>query len=318
MSNEPPDHEIEDVIEPSDMPTELSAEFSGILKLGQNELPCFVLSNKKRVIIMRELVNLLTGNRKGGLERYTSARGVREFMPEKYVDHPHKEAAVVFRVNNKLAYGYEATDIIQICDAYLKAREAKTLLPSQEQLAMQSEIFIRACAKVGIEALIDEATGYQAVRDANELQIKLAAYISKDLNEWTKTFPSEFFANLYRLEGRLAPIPPKAYPKRFGRYVMNFVYDTLDPDVAEWLRKNHPNPKGRDHHHQMLTQDFGQPKLRQHIMEVVGIMKASASMETFKENLARAFEYARARRRARLQQAKAGVEAEQLDMFKPL
>jgi hypothetical protein len=214
-----------------DLGFDLVAEHAGLLKLGEYELPCFVLNNKKRVLIMREVVHLLTGHRKGGLERYTNAGGVRDYMPEKFVDHPHRTAAIAFKANNRLAYGYEAEDVIAICDAYLKARQNKELLPTQYRLAVQSEIFIRACAKVGLIALIDEATGYQAVRDAKELQIKLAAYISKDLNEWTKTFPTEFFEQLYRLEGREVPIPPKPYPKRFGRYVMQFIYDTLDPEL---------------------------------------------------------------------------------------
>lgn len=283
-----------------DFQFEIVAEHPGLLKLGQYELPCFVLSNKKRVLIMREVVHLLTKHRKGGLERYTNAAGVREWMPEKFVDHPHKTAAIAFKVNNRTAYGYEAEDVIAICEAYLKAREMKTLKPTQHGLAEQAEIFVRACAKVGLIALIDEATGYQAVRDAQELQIKLTAYISKDLNEWTRTFPSEFFHQLYKLEGREVPVPPKPYPKRFGKYVMQFVYDTLDPEIADWLRENNPNPQGEEHHHQWFTREFGYPKLRSHLMEVMGIMKASTTMERFKENIARAFMNARTNRRERL------------------
>lgn len=273
------------------------AEHSGILKLGNFELPCFVLNNKKRVLVQREVINLLTGNRKGGLDRYTSAVGVKEFMPSKYVDRPHRDSVILFRIGNTTAFGYEASDIIDICDAYLKARESGTLKPSQAALAAQAEIFIRASAKIGIDALIDEATGYQAVRDANELQVRLKAYISEALNEWTRTFPTEFFALLYRLEGQRPPVPPKPYPVRFGRYVMRYVYDTMDPDVADWLRENNPNPGGQKHHFQWLTSEFGYQKLLRHMMAVMGIMKASPTMEVFKENLNRAFPEARHKRR---------------------
>ena len=275
----------------------LRAEWPGILKLGNFEIPCFVLENKKRVILQREVVHLLTGNRKGGFDRYTNAAGVREFMPRKYVDRPHRESVILFTVGGNTAYGYEATDVIDICNAYLRAREAGKLSPSQYMLAAQSEIFIRACAKVGIDALIDEATGYQSIRDADELQIKLKAYIAEDLNEWTKIFPREFFNQLYRLEGKNPVMPPKPYPKRFGRYVMLYVYDTLDKDVAHWLRKNNPEPAGEKHHHQWLTQEFGQPKLIRHLMSIMGIMKASTTIESFRENMNRAFPDARKKRR---------------------
>lgn len=213
----------------------LTAEHSGILILGEYEIPCFVLSNKKRVVTQREVVGLLTGNKKGGFDRYTNAPGIRDFMPTKYVDTSHKDVTISFYVNGKLAYGYEGTDIIDICNAYLRAREAKQLGPTQLHLAQQAEIFIRACAKVGIDALIDEATGYQAIRDADELQVKLKIFIAEELREWTKTFPSEFFMLLYKLEGLKPPQPIRTYPKRFGRHVMRFVYDTMDPDIADWF-----------------------------------------------------------------------------------
>lgn len=290
--------------EQNDFEFEVVAEYPGLLKLGDEyELPCFVLSNQKRVLIMREVVHLLTGTRKGGFERYTNAAGVREWMPKKFVDQPHKQAAISFRVNGQIAYGYEADDVIAICEAYLKARETGTIRPMQLKLAERAEVIIRACAKTGLVALIDEATGFQEVRDAEDLQVRIRAYLSDSINEWTKTFPNEFFEQFYRLEGRAVPVPRKPYPKRFGRYVMQFVYDTLDPGIADWLRENNPNPTWDEHHHQWFNKEFGYPKLKFHLMEVMGIQKASSTMERFKENIVRAYADARENRRNRLKQA---------------
>ena len=44
---------------------------------------------------------------------------------------------------------------------YLAARDARKLKPGQAKLAEMAEIIVRASAKVGIVALVDEATGYQ-------------------------------------------------------------------------------------------------------------------------------------------------------------
>jgi hypothetical protein len=227
------------------------------------------------------------------------------------VDHPHKTAAIAFHVNSKIAYGYEADDVIAICEAYLKAREKGTIRPTQLKLAERAEVIIRACAKTGLVALIDEATGFQAVRDAEDLQVRIRAYLSETLNEWTKTFPSEFFEHFYRLEGRPVPVPRKPYPKRFGRYVMQFVYDTLDPGIADWLRKNNPNPTWDVHHHQWFNKEFGHPKLKLHLAEVIGIQKVSTTMERFKENISRAYIEARENRRNRLNTAKQARERAQ-------
>jgi P63C domain len=283
----------------------IKAEHIGILKLGDYELPCCVLDNKKRVLIQREVVYLLTGTRKGNLPRYINAQGVQQFMPAHMRGEQHGKSVLKFYAGSQIAHGYEAKDIIDICEGYLKAREAGTLnMKTQGHLALQSELIIRACAKVGIDALIDEATGYQDVRDADELQIKLKAYITEDLRQWTKTFPEEFFLQCYRLEGIEPPLRRKSYPKRFGRYIMRFVYDTMDKEIADWLRVNNPNPQGERHHHQWLTEDFGYPRLVRHLMTIIGIQRASTTMENFKENLYRAYPMARSQRNKRLAEAR--------------
>ena len=81
---------------------------------------------------------------------------------------------------------------------------------------------------------------------------------------------------------------------------MRFVYDTMDRDIANWLRENNPNPAGEKHHFQWLTEDFGYPKLIRHLMSIMGIQKASTTMENFKENLYRAYPEARIHRQRRI------------------
>jgi hypothetical protein len=53
--------------------------------------------------------------------------------------------------------GYEATQLVEICDKYVEAKNQGLLKSNQKRRAIQAEIVIRACAKVGIIALIDKA-----------------------------------------------------------------------------------------------------------------------------------------------------------------
>ena len=99
------------------------------------------------------------------------------------------------------AFGYRAELLPLVCDVYLSAREQKRLLKSQEPIAKICEILVRSLARVGIIALVDEATGYQEVRARDELQRILAAYVRAELRPWTKMFPDEFFEQVYRLQG---------------------------------------------------------------------------------------------------------------------
>ncbi len=73
-----------------------------------------------------------------------------------------------------------------MCEVYLKAREAGALVPSQEHIAVQAGILIRGLATVGVIALVDEATGYQRVREERALAtiLELVPKVGGGLKTW--------------------------------------------------------------------------------------------------------------------------------------
>jgi hypothetical protein len=177
----------------------------------------------------------------------------------------------------QLAYGYEATILPELCEAVLSARDADKLNYQQEHIAKQCDILVRAFARVGIIALVHEATGYQEIRDREALQEILKRYISEELLGWAKTFPMEFYKQVFRLkgwnwnDGRMSPI--------MGNIVNDLVYARLAPGVLEELRKRNPvTEKGyREHRHfQYLTSDIGHPALMRHLYELIGMARPFA------------------------------------------
>ncbi|MEB0262551.1 MULTISPECIES: P63C domain-containing protein [unclassified Mucilaginibacter] len=282
---------------------ELEAVYTGIIKLGEFELPCYVLNNEMRVLSQREVVKFISGGRESGnLNRYLDARAIQAYLPDKFksIDGDKERNKLIFKAGTgNPAHGIQASDLVDICNAYLKARQVGDLHPSQAKLAEQAELFISACAKTGIDAIVDEVTGFQYFRKANEIQEKFKAYLQEEYRAWALTFPRQFFLQLYKLEGKTPPAQTVPYPKRFGKYVMNFIYDTLDPDIADHLRENNPYPGGIKHHHQMFN-DFGYKNLQDHVISVLGIMKASINLEKFKQNIAIAFPNLRTQRAVRL------------------
>jgi hypothetical protein len=107
--------------------------------------------------------------------------------------------------------------LLDICDAFLRAREQnhRALTPNQLEIARQAENHHRACAKVGIIALIDEATGYQGIPKKAELQLKLQAFIAEVCRNG-RSFPQEFWFELARLEG--VHLLAALSPLRWGKY----------------------------------------------------------------------------------------------------
>lgn len=257
----------------------------GVLKIGNVELEVHVLNNLQRVLTQREVVRVISGGRESGnLQRYLARNPLTandfELGP-----------SIQFRVpgTSIVSNGFEATALIAICDAYLRARDQGLLKGKQLALAKQAEIVVRACAKVGIIALIDEATGYQKVRAQRELQLKLHAFIADEMQEWARMFPTQFWLELARLEG--VRYSPRLRPLRWGKYVMMFVYDAIDKDVGNELRKKNPNPRFLKNHHQWLKK-FGRDQVHDQIERVVTIMKLCDNMDEFRSKFARVFKKA--------------------------
>ncbi len=147
-----------------------------------------------------------------------------------------------------------------------------------------ADVLIRGLAQVGIIALVDEATGYQRDRAKDALQQILEKFIAKELRPWIKTFPEEFYENLYRLRGLQYPKDTVKKPSYFGHITNNIVYDRLAPAVLEELKKITPrNSEGRHKQqlHRRLSGDVGHPKLREHLASVITLMKICDSYPAF-------------------------------------
>lgn len=269
-----------------------SATHNGSINIGGAKIPCAVLSDGRRVVWQREVVGLLTGNKKGGLSRYLTAGNLLPYAPEKFAGSDFDESAISFEMDGRKAHGFEAEDIVDICKMYMQARSANVLLSSQIHLAAQAEIIVLALAKIGITALIDEATGYQEVRDRKALQSLLDRYLKKEHAAWAKRFPNEFYKEMFRLRGWVYPTVSGAKPGVVGTYTSNLVYERIAPGLLEELELR--NPKGesgnrKTKHHQWLTEDVGHPALTAHMHAVLGIMRASSTWTDFMGIMDRAF-----------------------------
>ena len=158
-------------------------------------------------------------------------------------------------------------------------------------IADRCELLIRGFATVGIIALVDEATGYQAIRARRALATILEQFIAEELQPWTRTFPYEFYAQIFRLKGWPGPASVRG-PRVLGHYTNDLVYQRLAPGVFAELRSKNPTlPYGtrKNKHHQWFTPDPGYVKLNQHIAAVLALMRAAPNWAVFHRSLERAF-----------------------------
>ena len=176
-------------------------------------------------------------------------------------------------------YGYRAELLPEVCKVYVAANRAGALLPSQVHIAERAEFLRDGLGILGIVGLINEATGYQKIRTRNALATILEEFIAKDLQPWTKTFPYEFYEQIFRLKRWPGPDGVKR-PSIIGHYTNDIVYARLAPGVLDELQSKNPTlPGGRrkDKHHQWFTPEPGHQKLKEHLAAVVALMRAAAN-----------------------------------------
>lgn len=281
------------------------ATHEGPLKLGGVEIHCAVLEDGTRVMSRIGFIRAIgrTGKAKGGRKYdrefevpvFLTADNLKPFIPKGLYENSRP---IHFRtLGGTIAIGYRWELLPLVCNVFLDAKDEGKLHPMQLQIAEQCKILFRGFATVGLAALIDEATGYQEVRDRKALQAILDAYLSRELAAWANRFPNEFYQEIFRLRGwtwdELKKKAGKGQgPRVVGKYTNDFVYARLAPGILEELQHRNPvteTGKRKAKHHQWLTEDVGHPALAQHLHAVIGLMRASETWEQFVRMLNRAF-----------------------------
>ena len=263
----------------------------GKLELNDIKIPCYVLEDGTRVLSgrgMQEALRMVdeqeTQTSGSRLKRYLNQESLKQFIYNGK-DEKHFEPIDCYNGGSPV-HGYEATILVDICDAFLQARNEISLSPRQKIIADQCEILIRAFAKVGITALVDEATGYQDIRakDKEALQKLLDKFLLIEQAKWAKRFPDEFYLLLFKLKGWTVSEALTKRPSVVGTYTNNIVYERIAPGILEELQKRNPvtDNKRRTHkHHQYLTEDVGHPELQNHLAAVIALMRISQNWEQF-------------------------------------
>jgi hypothetical protein len=274
---------------------------AGDLRIGELEIPCSVLDNGLRVFSTRGVTRAVGGGKTGTgggtngaprLPPFLASSALKDFISDDLLARLISPVQYQPRHGGRTAYGYEASLLPKICEVLIDADRAGKLKSNQKHLAQKADLLIRGFAHVGIIALVDEATGYQAERARDELNKILEAYIAKELLPWTRRFPDEFFRQIYRLHAWEFKPGTLRGPRYVGKLINKLVYKQLPPGVLETLKqKNPPNERGNRRHrlHQFLTPEIGHPHLEKQIIEVTTLMRVSDDKSSFERLFSRAF-----------------------------
>jgi len=192
---------------------------------------------------------------------------------------------VVFMDDHQKKTGHRAEVLPALCSLLLRGRRGEQgtkLTADQERMAKRAEILQEGFARVGIIALVHEATGFQFNRRYDALRTLLQSYLAEKIKKWSKLFPDIFFFQLDRLYGN-EKTEPQNRPFYYGRFINTYVYEPIESGkVNEELQKRYRRDDKKNRKHQHFT-EFGEDQLRLQIGRVLGLMEVAPHLRWFKE-----------------------------------
>jgi hypothetical protein len=266
----------------------------GTLTIGDATIPCAVLENGKRVLTQQGVLLALGRARaaRGGEgasvdegAAFLRAKNLKPFISNELelstkpcVYKPKLGGYTPHKGWLAIAYGHDAEAFPAILEVYVKARDAGVLHWQQRHVAELAETLLKALPKIAMVALVDEATGYQAVRAHDELQAILAAYILPEHRPWVKTVPVEFTKELYRVYGWNYS-PDNRGPRYASKLIRKLLYEQMPPPVLPELDRINPankttwQRKGR--HHSYLTLETGLEHFKGQLSGTMALLRAT-------------------------------------------
>ena len=257
------------------------AKWKGKINLGGEDIDCYVLDTGERVIALRATVKAIAEVESSALADYIGAKAIKPFIDSNLI----LAELIEFSIPGTQfkSQGLKTEHFELICRGYVQALyQNAQLTDRQRQIAIKCAVLTAGLTRTGLDALIDEATGYQYERAEDALQVKLRAFIAEELRAWEKTFPDELWEEFGRLTGWSTPLQSR--PKWWGKLVIELIYDTLDEDVAKYLKEN--KPAAGVHWHRQLTENLGVRQLVSRCWEVIGVAKTCETMHELRSRVA--------------------------------
>lgn len=277
----------------------------GPLTIGDITVEAYRLRDGRRLISKKGMADILGLQSTGGnafLRSFTRP-GLRSEVTENLwqkIENPFVFKIVDYDSKSETGFtgdGYEAETLIDCCKAIVSAAQNGKLHGKQTFLAIRAEIIIRAAAKLGITALIDEAVNYVPDHRRGEYQALFEKFILDECRQWEEEFPRKYLDMIYNLYGlkRINPDSTQT-PRFFGKFTRKYIYAPLAHSrgaiLAELDEKNpvvYTNGGRKFKMHSFLTKEVGLPALRQHLWQVIGIGSICNSKAQFERNFYKAF-----------------------------
>jgi len=269
---------------------------SGVLSIGDMIFPCSVLSDGTRILTQSNFMESMGMYYSGWISKnkqldqsedfphFLSFKNIKPFV-NKHLGDLQSIVVKFITENGNQAHGIKAEIIPNICEIWMDAKKNSQLGIRQSKIAEKAETIIRALAHVGIIALVDEVTGYQNIRVKNALEKILNQFLLSEAKKYRVTFPLELYKEWFRLNNwDWKEENAQKRPGVIGKWTNNYIYERMAPDLLKKLEIKNPKTECeyRKHKHfQFLTDDIGEPKLREFFGGHLALAKATTTWRKY-------------------------------------
>lgn len=254
----------------------------GPIIIGDINLEAVVLADGNRGYIQKQLAQAI-----GFSDQFRGAQG-RRFLAEITPNALKllKESVVpkVWMPHGGHALFAPVGILTEIVSGVVDAGCSGKLHHKQLHILPRCMAILKALAKTGEMALIDEATGYQHHRAPDALQELFAKLIRQSATDWERRFHPDFYESIYRLFG-WSYDPAKPKPFIVGKITLEWVYEPVFPvEILAEIKER----QGSEKMHQWL-QDGGLTLLEKQKDAVMMIARSSLDYRDFDNRCAVAF-----------------------------
>ncbi len=262
------------------------------------DVECYVLNDEQKTAVISHrgmMASLSLKTTSASLSRFLGGARIAPYVGFELrvkVEKPlhFQWAPVISNQPPITVHGYDATILIDICKAILRASDEGNLLNRQQNIVKQAQVIISASAKAGIKGLVYALAGYDATREETIQAFKW--YVREEAREYEKEFPNQLYAEWYRLY-QLPEFDETKKPFKFRHLTVSQVYTPLARSGGKILAMLREAQRAtgaarKAKLHQFLS-EVGVKALRTHLGQLLGIAQVSDTRQIYERHVTRVF-----------------------------
>ncbi len=249
------------------------------LKIGGLELACYILSDKQHVLPIAGIQKILgyEGKSETWLLHILISISKFEKIPKELLqayEHPVKIEINPTKTNIEISNTIDSTAFLETCQTIVDAKNNGLLGANLIKISKPAALIIEQTKHQNIDALIDDATGYQTYK--TQVMLSFEQYLHNQLEDeavfWLKTIADDFYNVLFKIHNQDWPLM-KTSPEIMGSLIYDLIFCRINTEILSELRAKAPKRVYLRKGHRMQNNE--NLKLKGYIDDLMALLRTA-------------------------------------------